>query len=120
MDIIELSQSDSDLKTKLRCPFCRKGLNDSGGCEHVLYTHTTMDGFLEGSLLFESVVNELRSTKLEELTVDDPDLSEEDVELDPEEIMDAIAARLATMKKKAILFQVSAVFGSTASYLVSE
>ncbi len=120
MDIVELSQEDPELAPQLRCPFCRAGLTDSGGCKHVVYTHTTMDGFLERSDLVESVVADLTQAELEKLLSDDPELSEEDVELGDEDVMAAIAKSLGAAGKRMTLFRVSAVFGSTASYLVSE
>jgi len=120
MDIVELSQEDPELAPQLRCPFCRAGLTDSGGCKHVVYTHTTIDGFLERSDLVGSVIADLTEAELDKLRSDDPESCEEDVELDAEDVRAAVAKSLEAAGKRMTLFRVSAVFGSTASYLVSE
>ena len=111
---------------KPKCHFCGVKLADSGGCTHVVYTHTTTDGFLftspDADDIIETYKKNLCARLFEEQKKLDPDLTIDDIEvseyIEPDDLKDFLDGQIDQRYLEAILLETYAVWGSTASYLV--
>ena len=110
---------ENEVDEERMCPFCQIEIDDSGGCEHVLFTHTTCDGFLIIDPFVNDMIDLYKKRELIKQQKDDPEYTIDDIEIDDYEIMKYICKKADKKFDQVKLLEVHAVWGSTASYLVA-
>ena len=103
-----------------KCPFCKSALNDSGGCEHVLYTYATCNGLMAMDNFVYDVVQSYKERLLAKERKDDPEMDIEDVEVDDDKLLRVINREINKKFSKAVMIKIHAVWGSTARYVVAK